>query len=40
MNLEYHLNSDLFRNVTNSNTLESKYNPHICTRYKNQTYSC
>ena len=31
------LNSVLFRNVTQSNTLEFKYNPHFYTRYKTQT---
>ena len=37
MNLKSHLNSVLFRNVTHSNTLQSKYNPQFDTRYKSQT---
>ena len=37
MNLKSYLNSILFRNVTHSNTLESKYNPQFYTRYKSQT---
>ena len=31
-----HLNSVLLRNLTQSNTLEAKYNPQFYTRYKSQ----
>ena len=37
MNLKSHLKSAVFRNVTHSNTVESKYNPQFYTRYKSQT---
>ena len=37
MSLTSRLNSDLFRNATDSNTLELKYNPQFYTRYKVQT---